>query len=172
VLIFGQVQRRQNFVQLFRVFFSSSARICAICQTQTALSVSETLIPMCASCLSSAFQAQTQIFRPFSELASLKIFVQIFVQSGFCFCAYQPQNIRTNFRTASTEIFGRTKINTNRSTKENVHLPLKHEYARVAKACFVLAEAPYIATARTVSSPASGIAIALEIAEPHKEELN
>jgi hypothetical protein len=36
---------------------------------------------------------------------------------GFCFCAYQPQIIRTDFRTASTEIFGRTKINTRHSKR-------------------------------------------------------
>jgi hypothetical protein len=38
---------------------SSSARMCAICQAQTALPESETPMPMCASCLSNAFQAQT-----------------------------------------------------------------------------------------------------------------
>jgi hypothetical protein len=37
----------------------SSERMRAICQAQTALPESETPMPMCASCLSNAFQAQT-----------------------------------------------------------------------------------------------------------------
>jgi hypothetical protein len=65
---------------------------------------------------------------------------------GFCFCAGQPQNIRTNFRTASTEIFGRTKINTNRSSFSNVN---KHDSFHAAECpkCCVCVDSARTATA-------------------------